>query len=82
MAISSREFPPGAIAKGRVSNRLSIGFVLDVVSLARAQRHLVDTLLMTSIVQAILGPLAAWRARHLDGLQPPAADPQKIPQNG
>lgn len=52
MAIQSGGSPPDDLARARLINRLAVAFVLDVVSLARAGGHLLDTLLLTSIVQS------------------------------
>jgi hypothetical protein len=52
MATSSSESSVNPIAQKRQRQLLSMAFVLDVVSLSRGDGHLLDILLLTSIVQA------------------------------
>jgi DNA-binding transcriptional ArsR family regulator len=48
-----REVPPDTEGeRRRVANRLAIAYVLDTISLARGERHLLDALLASTIVQA------------------------------
>lgn len=44
--------PTRSITEARIANRLAVAFVLDVIAIARGDRHLLDTLLMATIVQA------------------------------
>lgn len=41
-----------SVADARIVNRLAVRYVLDVIGVARDGRHLLDTLLMATIVQA------------------------------
>lgn len=58
MAISSGEAAPTGPSPARLRNQISVAFVLDVIALARGDRHLLDTLLLTSIVQANVAVIA------------------------
>jgi hypothetical protein len=49
---TSEQLPDDEVRRNRLRQLLSMGFVLDVVSLTRGDGHLVDILLLTSIVQA------------------------------
>lgn len=48
-----RAYPPHTEAeRRRLANRLAIAYVLDTIALARGERHLLDALLASAIVQA------------------------------
>lgn len=74
MSITSGDTPPDGLARARLSNRLAVAFVLDVVSLARAGGHLLDTLLLSSIVQANLALISRYtdlQVAYADLASPP-----------
>lgn len=50
--------PVGSIADARVTGRLAMAFVLDVVAIARGKRDLLDALLLSTIVQANVAPIS------------------------
>lgn len=44
--------PNRSVAEARITNRLALRYVLDVIAIARGDRHLLDNLLITTITQA------------------------------
>lgn len=64
----------GSIAQARLINRLTVAFVLDVISIARDELHLLDALLLSTIVQANVAPIS----RQAD-LQVAFAGPDEAP---
>ena len=47
----------GRVEPARLANRLTVAFVLDMVSIARGDRHVLDALLISTITQANIAPI-------------------------
>jgi hypothetical protein len=69
------------LTRARLRHQLSMPFVLDTVAFARGDRHLLDTLLLTSIVQANVAAISRQPGMQLAyaGLESPPPDELRRP---